>query len=434
MKHNQYIVRTLSLIIITGSMFACTSLNRAKETVDQVAARTSIDYEIDETEKQIINATNAFSFRLFKEIANNNEGKNLLFSPMGVVYTLEMLSNGANGKTQEALQQAMGTKEFQIDDINDLRRKMMIFHAKDRTDENSPTESTYMKSSSLFLSRSNKIINEDFVHTIEHDYFADCKTFKTAEDAKRTIDSWSKESSRGTINNIPSDINGNTDVMLINTLLFNGAWWNEFYPDATEKDTFTIAKNRIKLVEMMYQTDDSGNFKYTQNKYFSLLKMPYADAFHIEILLPNENLTLNELIKKLTIRQYEESVKKLKRYNYVHVSLPKFRSECNLDFEQPLSNMGLSNIFSMEADFSLISEEPIRIDGMKQVTETTIDEKGTYIEAASSCSFVTLGRTNNPTEAYFTANRPFIYFIRDYWGSICFAGIYCGEEIADLKS
>ena len=30
--------------------------------------------------------------------------------------------------------------------------------------------------------------------------------------------------------------------------------------------------------------------------------------------------------------------------------------------------------------------------------------------------------------AEFYANRPFIYFIRDYFGSICFAGVYRGGK------
>lgn len=30
--------------------------------------------------------------------------------------------------------------------------------------------------------------------------------------------------------------------------------------------------------------------------------------------------------------------------------------------------------------------------------------------------------------AEFYANRPFIYFIRDYFGTICFAGVYRGGK------
>jgi uncharacterized protein with HEPN domain len=56
------------------------------------------------------------------------------------------------------------------------------------------------------------------------------------------------------------------------------------------------------------------------------------------------------------------------------------------------------------------------------------DEKGTHVEAITSTSFATLSELSKSTRAEFYANRPFIYFIRDYFGSICFAGVYRGGK------
>ena len=60
--------------------------------------------------------------------------------------------------------------------------------------------------------------------------------------------------------------------------------------------------------------------------------------------------------------------------------------------------------------------------------EMDIDEKGTHVEAVTSTSFATKGEILNPNKAVFYANRPFIYFIRDGFGSICFAGVYHGGK------
>jgi serine protease inhibitor len=73
-----------------------------------------------------------------------------------------------------------------------------------------------------------------------------------------------------------------------------------------------------------------------------------------------------------------------------------------------------------------MSDLPVYINKMKQDIEIDVDEKGTHVEAITSTSFVTLSELSKPTRAEFYANRPFIYFIRDGFGAICFAGVYRG--------
>ena len=61
----------------------------ARETVEEVAANTDVSYETSESEREIIHATNYFSFRLFQSVAANSQGKDILISPLGVVYSLD---------------------------------------------------------------------------------------------------------------------------------------------------------------------------------------------------------------------------------------------------------------------------------------------------------------------------------------------------------
>ena len=129
---------------------------------------------------------------------------------------------------------------------------------------------------------------------------------------------------------------------------------------------------------------------------------------------------------RMDLKQYEESTQELKTYDIVEVGLPKFHVKSELNLMQLLPDMGLSDLFSMNADYSLMSDSSLYINRMRQDIEMDIDEKGTHIEAVTSTCFATKGETQNPTKAVFYANRPFIYFIRDGFGTICFAGIYTG--------
>ena len=411
------IIKFMAALAITA---VCGGCHNVRETVEEAAAHANVSYELKDSEKEIISATNDFSFKLFQSLADNNKDKDFIISPLGVVYSLDIISNGTGGHTKQQLQQQLGTSQFNQDDINSLRRKMMLCHAKDSVSKFLATKIAFMKSSNLLLYREGKTIKQDYIQTIGHDYFADCLSYQDEDDAKSTVDTWNKETNHGAIKDIPLEFDDNSVAYLINTLLFNGAWIQEFY-DA-KPDTFYVAKDETRIVNMMSNTEKEGCFRYMQNNKYAMLCMPYVGKFYMDVILPNNDLTVDSLIRQMDMEQYKNSTKELKKYDVIDVSFPKFHVKSEIDIKYLLQEMGLADIFSKKADFSLMSESPFYINKMKQNIEIDVDEKGSHVEAVTSTSFVTLCSLSNPTGAEFYANRPFVYFIRDYFGSICFAG------------
>ena len=157
--------------------------------------------------------------------------------------------------------------------------------------------------------------------------------------------------------------------------------------------------------------------------------MPYVGDFYMDVILPNNDLTVDSLIRQMDLEQYKNSTKELKKYDVIDVSFPKFHVKSEIDIKYLLSEMGLTDVFSNKADFSLMSDSPLYINKMKQDIEIDVDEKGTHVEAITSTSFATLSELSKPTRAEFYANRPFIYLIRDSFGTICFAGVYRGGKL-----
>lgn len=220
------------------------------------------------------------------------------------------------------------------------------------------------------------------------------------------------------------DIDENTRACLVNTLLFNASWAQMFYK--TKKDKFYTTPKDVCTVDMMCKTEKEHYYKYMQNSQYQMLRLPYVGEFYMDVILPNKNITIDHLITHMDLKQYEESTQELKTYDIVDVGLPKFHVKSELNLMQLLSDIGLSDLFSMNADYSLMSDSSLYINRMRQDIEMDIDEKGTHIEAVTSTCFATKGEMRKPTKAVFYANRPFIYFIRDSFGTICFAGIYTG--------
>ena len=404
----------------------------ARETVEEVAANTDVSYETSESEREIIHATNYFSFRLFQSVAANSQGKDILISPLGVVYSLDLISNGAGGHTKQLLKQQLGTSKFNQDDINALRRKMMLCHAK-VVEDDLGYKSAFLKSSNLFLYHDNgQNINQDFINAIGHNYFADCMPFVEQNDAQQIVDKWNKDTNQGLIKDIKN--NGISDNLIINTLLFKASWTNEF--ENAKPDTFYVAKDKVSMVNMMRLTDEDRSLRYMQNEQYAMLRMPYdiripfVGCFYMDVLLPNENLSVDNLIQQLDMNQYEKSTRRLDKYDIIKVRFPKFQVKSSIDLNSMLAAIGLSELFSENADLSQMSDAPLYLNKMMQDVEIEVDEKGTLAQAVTITSLASLSedvRKKN-TRAEFYANRPFIYFIRDYFGSICFAGVYRGGK------
>ena len=376
------IIKFMAALAITA---VCGGCHNVRETVEEAVAHANVSYELKDSEKEIISATNDFSFKLFQSLADNNKDKDFIISPLGVVYSLDIISNGTGGHTKQQLQQQLGTSQFNQDDINSLRRKMMLCHAKDSVSKFLATKIAFMKSSNLLLYREGKTIKQDYIQTIGHDYFADCLSYQDEDDAKSTVDTWNKETNHGAIKDIPLEFDDNSVAYLINTLLFNGAWIQEFY-DA-KPDTFYVAKDETRIVNMMSNTEKEGCFRYMQNNKYAMLCMPYVGKFYMDVILPNNDLTVDSLIRQMDMEQYKNSTKELKKYDVIDVSFPKFHVKSEIDIKYLLQEMGLADIFSKKADFSLMSESPFYINKMKQNIEIDVDEKGSHVEAVTSTSW-----------------------------------------------
>lgn len=432
------VMTTLAITVVCGGCHNASATVEdtvARETVEEVAANTDVSYELKDSEKEIISATNDFSFKLFQSLADNNKDKDFIISPLGVVYSLNLISNGASGHTKQQLQHQLGTSQYSLDEINALRRKMMLCHAKVVEDELG-YKSAFLKSSNLFLYRDNgQNINQDFVNSIEYNYFADCMPFAEQNDAQRIVDKWNKNTNHGLIKDIM--INGISDNLIINTLLFKASWTKEF--EDTKLDTFYVANDKVSMVKMMRLTDEDRCLRYMQNEQYAMLRMPYdiripfVGCFYMDVLLPNENLTVDSLIQQLYLNQYEKSTRRLDKYDIIKVRFPKFQLKSSIDLNSILAAIGLSELFSENADFCPMSDVPLYLNKMKQDVEIEVDEKGTLAQAVTITSLASLSeivkKDKTPTMAEFYANRPFTYFIRDYFGSICFAGVYRGGKL-----
>jgi serpin B len=210
-------------------------------------------------------------------------------------------------------------------------------------------------------------------------------------------------------------------MYLINAIYFKGTWQYEFDKDETRDDSFNLPNGEDISCKIMAQTNE--NFSYFENNQFQAIDLPYGDGhFSMTIILPNDNLSVNEIINQLAFQNWNSWLNNFEQQMGT-LQLPKFEIEYDLTLNDVLKLLGMENAFVPElANFTrLYKPGGIFISNVKHKTYVKLDEEGTEAAAVTSVEF---GRTSvGPGGFFMRVNRPFIVAIREHnSGSILFMG------------
>jgi serpin B len=190
--------------------------------------------------------------------------------------------------------------------------------------------------------------------------------FRSAEQARRTINSWVEQQTGGKIKDLlqPPHPRPDTSLVLTNAIYFKGAWASPFPKQATKDETFTVTEDKRIPVPMMHTT---GRFGYLDGGDFQALELPYAgNDLAMVVLLPRKTDGLADFEASLTTERLSAWLARLRPHR-VDVALPKFKIESTFELQKVLSEMGMPLAFIGSADFSDQRQaEPLPLGGDPQ--------------------------------------------------------------------
>ncbi|KAK9874820.1 hypothetical protein WA026_005628 [Henosepilachna vigintioctopunctata] len=250
--------------------------------------------------------------------------------------------------------------------------------------------------------------------------------FSTPQDATKKINSWVEKQNGGKTGRVAEEgnINTLTNMVLINSLYFQGRWKHPFLLNETKQTDFYISKNETVKIDMMKIT---GHFLLDINKRVGtkMLRIPYqnekADMF---LLLPDDVDGFHRIAKNARSLWGERDFKSV----YTTVYLPKFKVKSSLDMIPIMKNMGVSKLFS-SADLGGISKQNVSVSSVIQKNYLSIDEIGTE----SDDTVPDAGPAEKPIPApnekaqVFRADHPFVFGVL-YDGFSLIAGRYSGPQ------
>lgn len=393
-----------------------------KEIKDSLKAENDENYKLEEEDRTLIQKGNAFSLQLFQKVASETK-KSTFISTIGILYSLNVLNLGATGETLQEICDVLGFDSADLKRMNTLSRRMIKWGEKMQADDLPGLSSGMLTGCALFV-KSGVEISPLFINDFEHFYFGQIIQGSFDDKMQSEIDEWCSNKTDNKINHLPIKRDAQSILTVINC--FNGKWLKEFDKEKTKKETFHGRRN--KTVSMMNDADDDRILALAQQSDYSLLMIPYRRAYVMYVVLPKKGKTLPSVIQKLTKTELQNAINNLKYYDTIFVKLPKFEMNYNWIANKFLMSLGIHKVFGREADLDNMNKD-FYVSSISQYTKVKIDEGGTTAAAVTSTEDVLLmsEERKKTSVAYFYADRPFAYIIRDRFDNYCFMGTFWGD-------
>lgn len=186
--------------------------------------------------------------------------------------------------------------------------------------------------------------------------------FSNNVNAADTINRWVEEKTNNKIKNLiaPESLNRDDRFVLVNALHFKGMWVNRFQKNATHKGPFYVNDQDTVEVDFMHTVDDFKYGKITELN-ASAIQLPYLGSnISMLMILPDSKTGLAELESKLHTIDIQEFSQKLMP-EFLTVVVPKFKTEFDIDLNEPLEKVHISNLSGSGSIWNRFNDDLIRL-------------------------------------------------------------------------
>ncbi|KFP17425.1 hypothetical protein Z169_04208, partial [Egretta garzetta] len=348
-----------------------------------------------------------FAFKFYKQLREEVGNKNIFFSPLSISTAFTMLSLGARSNTLSQLYKglAFNLTELEEQEIHKgFQRVLQLL--------NDPYRDVQLSmGNALFTDERLKLLQK-FLGDITNFYYSEAipSNFQNSPEAIKQINNYTETKTHGKIVGLLQSLDPDTVMVLVNYIFFKGYWEKPFNSLSTRDDDFLLdAKNSVK-VKMMHQ---SKAFNVHRDEKLScwVVEIPYKGNAAALFVLPDEGTMkqVEDALLKETVFNWMQSFEKRK----IYLDLPKFSISGSYDVKSLFEKMGVTEVFSDDADLSGIAEKTL-LKVSKAIHKAVVDvsENGTEAAAVTVVELVLLSAAY-PLPPHIRFNRPFLMMIVD---------------------
>jgi serpin B len=368
----------------------------------------------------VVAGNNAFAFDLYAQL-RKQEG-NLFLSPYSISAALAMTSAGARGQTLDEM-----TNTLRLPQQDTLHPAFKALHTSLNDQRGGKRGYQLSTANALWGAKGYGFLPEFLKLTRDH-YGAGLQevNFGNAEEARATINAWVEKETHDKIKDlIPQGaLNQSTRLVLTNAIYFKGDWLSQFKKDRTKDEPFFLADGKQVKTPLMHQ---KGTFHYADLGAFQALELPYAGKeLSMLVLLPKKADGLAEMEKTMNADQLNAVLARLRPWNEIDLTLPKFKTTAAFGLNGELQALGMRQAFVPgAANFAGMNgrEGDLYIALVVHKAFVDVNEEGTEAAAATAVITQNSSTAPPPPPPVFRADHPFVFVIRDNkTGSILFLG------------
>ncbi|XP_054303451.1 alpha-1-antitrypsin-related protein isoform X1 [Pongo pygmaeus] len=360
------------------------------------------DWEDPACQKISYNITD-LAFDLYKELADLSQTGNILVAPTSVATAFAMLSLGTKADTRTEILEGLNVNLTETPEAKIHECFQQVLQALSRPD----TQLQLTTGSSLFVNKSMKLV-DTFLEDIKKLYHSEASSinFRDTEEAKEQINNYVEKRTGRKVVDLVKHLKKDTSLALVDYVSFHGKWKDKFKAERIMVEGFHVDDKTIIRVPMI---NHLGRFDIHRDKELSswVLAQHYVGNATAFFILPDPK-KMWQLEEKLTY-SHLENIQRAFDIRSINLHFPKLSISGTYELKRVLRNLGITKIFSNEADLSGVSQEaPLKLSKAVHVAVLTVDEKGT--EATGAPHPEEKAWSKHQTVMF---NRPFLLIIKD---------------------
>ena len=359
------------------------------------------EVEVTGIERSYEGLMTSLGVKLMQEtLEAETETKNVLISPLSILYAMAMVSNGADDR--EAVKAFWGdTDPLHINEF------MLEYAGALPQGEDYKLQ---LANSIWFTEDERFTVNREFLQKVKNYYDADAYQAPFNEKTCKDINEWVELKTDGMIKDILDQIPADAVMYLVNALAFEAEWLYTYEEAQVREGVFTKADGKEQTVDFMY---DSVGYYFEDEKATGFMRYYSGMKYAFVAMLPKEGVTPEEYIASLDGNALHTMLKN-PQITSVVTSIPVFETEYDLNLREVLDAAG----YPVNGSFSgvgISAEGPITIGRVLHKTYIQVGPQGTKAGAATVVEMLEGSMEDieqeKPKEVHL--DRPFVYMIID---------------------
>lgn len=363
----------------------------------------SPNYDFNDTVKKpqgydnFVKKTGNMALQLLKQ-TDYTKG-NTVVSPVSTALSMASVENAVTKSAQKEIKNHLGKSNQTVEEINScaayLTQRLEFFNNDNAGifSVNSMWVSDKLSPKRSFLQ---KLENYYSVSAYETDF--------TNSESNTLIKNYISDNSKGLID--AKSVNTGSDYKLYidSSVVVSDSWLRGYGESDVKQGSFSNQSGSAAKVNFLTSAERTFSDESAEGFVKELKNIPCK----LVCIMPNKGVSLEKYLNELTADEFLSLPTTVSPTDFTNVSIPEFSVESSDSIKKNLENIGITTIFSDDADFSKGFTENLLLNDVTQTVSVAVNQKGISSDNQSEED------KNAPkaTESL-VFDRPFIYAVVD---------------------